>query len=517
LQNLGKPGEIIKADKDNRDLFVSAFSSIPVGIVISRIIDGVIVDVNNAFLQLIECRREEVLGVNTNALVIFESDLQRAELDSMLMKGAIRELEINIRSRKGKPLTVLVSTERIYLNNEEYVLSTIIDITERKKAERELKISEQKYRLLFSHMTNGFTFCKMIYDKLGKPIDFLYLEVNDAFETLTGLKKQSVVGKQATTVLPTIKQEHPELFEIYGKVAATGTTEKIEIFFKPLGIWLSISVYSPQIEYFVAVFDNITEKKQIDKLVEEYSEGLELTVAERTQELLEAQSRLLKLERLSAIGELAGMVGHDLRNPLTGIKNAAYVLRKNKCTLTGQNTNEMLNAIDRCVDHANNIIGDLLEYSREIHLDLEEYSPKTIINYVLLAIKPPDNIKITLNTQDNPHLWVDANKIERVFTNIIKNAFEAMPNGGTLEISSCQNNQNVDFLFADTGNGMCSEVLGKIFTPLFTTKAQGMGFGLAICKRIIEAHEGKIVVESAPKKGTVFTISLPIQHNTNKA
>jgi len=86
-----------------------------------------------------------------------------------------------------------------------------------------------------------------------------------------------------------------------------------------------------------------------------------------------------------------------------------------------------------------------------------------------------------------------------------------MANGGRLEISSCQNGGNVEFVFADTGSGMSEDIIGKIFTPLFTTKAQGMGFGLAICKRIAEAHGGKISVESALNKGTTFTISLPIE------
>ena len=92
-----------------------------------------------------------------------------------------------------------------------------------------------------------------------------------------------------------------------------------------------------------------------------------------------------------------------------------------------------------------------------------------------------------------------------------------MPNGGTLEISSCQNEENTEFIFADTGSGISEDVIGKIFTPLFTTKAQGMGFGLAICKRIVEAHGGKISVESTLNKGTTFTISLPNEQASKKA
>jgi len=238
--------------------------------------------------------------------------------------------------------------------------------------------------------------------------------------------------------------------------------------------------------------------------------------ANQLSDLVQAQSRLMQSERLATIGEMAGMVGHDLRNPLAAIKNASYYLRKKQGSSLGDNGTDMLNAIDRSVEHANSIVADLLDFSREIHLDLEEYSPKSLVNYVLLAINIPGNVKITQKIASEPTVWVDANKIERVFTNLVKNAIEAMPAGGTIEISSRRNGENVDFIFADTGSGMSEDVIGKIFTPLFTTKAEGMGFGLAICKRIVEAHGGKIGVESTLNKGTTFTISLPIEQQHKK-
>jgi signal transduction histidine kinase len=237
--------------------------------------------------------------------------------------------------------------------------------------------------------------------------------------------------------------------------------------------------------------------------------NLEKIVKERTKELMEAQNRLLKTERLAAIGELAGMVGHDLRNPLTGIKNAAYVLRKKQGSLIGENGNEMLAVIDRAVEQANNIVDDLLDYSREIHLDLEEYSPKSLIDYVLLSVTVPPKVKIIDHTQNSPMIRVDASKMERVFINLIKNAIEAIPDGGTLEIASAENMGDLQITFADTGIGMSEDVLAKLFTPLFTTKSRGIGLGLPICKRIVEAHRGKISVQSLPNKGTTFTIRMP--------
>ncbi|HMK94040.1 MAG TPA: ATP-binding protein [Candidatus Limnocylindrales bacterium] len=248
--------------------------------------------------------------------------------------------------------------------------------------------------------------------------------------------------------------------------------------------------------------------------LEQHANQLSKMVEERTKELTETQSRLVQSERLAAIGELAGMVGHDLRNPLSSIKNATFLLRKKSNTSPVGGSNEILDIIDRSIEHADNIIKDLLDYSREMNLELKEYSPKSLIDYALLTLsstKLSSQVKIADYTQNFPMMLVDGDKIERVFINVIRNAIEAMPNGGTLEITSCQDNGSVEFGFADTGEGMSKDVMDKIFKPLFTTKTKGMGLGLAICKRIVEAHHGKITVQSALGKGTTFTVTLPIK------
>jgi PAS domain S-box-containing protein len=131
------------------------------------------------------------------------------------------------------------------------------------RAEEALEESERRYRLLFENMLEGFSYCRMLFDDRGEPTDFVYLGVNAAFERLTGLA--NVVGKRVTDVIPGIKESHPELFATYGRVALTGKPEKFELEFKPLGAWLAISVYSTERERFVAVFDNITERKRAEE------------------------------------------------------------------------------------------------------------------------------------------------------------------------------------------------------------------------------------------------------------
>lgn len=138
-----------------------------------------------------------------------------------------------------------------------------------------LQESEMRYHSLFENMLEGFAYCKMIYDGDGHPVDFIYLDVNAAFERLTGLK--DVQGKKVTEAIPGIKESSPELFEIYGRVALTGNPEKFEIDFKPLGKHLSISVYSPEKDYFVAVFDDVTERKSYEDKLKHFAVHDQLT------------------------------------------------------------------------------------------------------------------------------------------------------------------------------------------------------------------------------------------------
>ena len=256
---------------------------------------------------------------------------------------------------------------------------------------------------------------------------------------------------------------------------------------------------------------DVTLRKQMETKLEEYSRHLEELVEQRTEQLTEAQAQLIKSERFAAIGELAGMVGHDLRNPLAGIRNAVYYLKKKQSSGTDTTGKEMLEVIDRAVEHANKIISDLLDYSREIHLELSECTPSSLLKEALTMIEVPSRIEVLDNTLNEPKIEVDMSKMERVFINLIKNAFDAMPGQGKLEIRSIRTNNNVGISFIDTGMGIPEQSMTKIFTPLFTTKAQGMGFGLPICKRIVEAHGGKITVESVAGKGTTFTLAVPIK------
>jgi PAS domain S-box-containing protein len=178
-----------------------------------------------------------------------------------------------VNFRKDKTvMPVEIHAKIIDFDAQELVLSIVRDVSERKVAEEMLKKSEEEYSALFANMVDGFAYCQMIFDEVGKPVDFAYLQINDSFERITGLKREVVVGKNVTQAIPGIKEDNPELFEIYGRVAFTGKTEKFDVFFKPLSIWLRISVYCPRKGYFAAIFEDTTERKQAELQLKEAEE-----------------------------------------------------------------------------------------------------------------------------------------------------------------------------------------------------------------------------------------------------
>ena len=234
------------------------------------------------------------------------------------------------------------------------------------------------------------------------------------------------------------------------------------------------------------------------------------------QQLNRAENNFYKLrkklevnKRLAEIGELSTMVAHDLRNPLQSIATSTYFLKKNMPKDCEKKYSGMLQNIEDSVNYSNKIVNEILEYSSEIKLELEETTPESIINQALSTITIPDNIVVLNNSEPKPKLHLDINKIRRIFENLIKNAIDAMPNGGKITITSAESNDVVEISISDTGCGISKENLKKIMTPFFTTKAKGIGLGLAICHKIIEAHMGKILVESDNYNGTTFSIILP--------
>jgi signal transduction histidine kinase len=236
------------------------------------------------------------------------------------------------------------------------------------------------------------------------------------------------------------------------------------------------------------------------------------------EKLKETQEQLIRSEKLAAIGKLAGGVGHELRNPLGAIKNAAYYIK-------GKVTNselakrepriiEFLGIMDDEISSSNKIISDLLNFSRVAKPTVSPAKIRKVMEDALSRLTVPENIEVINKVDANlPEVEIDADQIRQVFVNIATNAIQAMPEGGKLTIDARKGDKFLEVAISDTGDGISEDVIGKIFDPLFTTRAKGIGLGLAVCKSIIERHGGAIGVESKVGEGATFTVKLPLKAN----
>ena len=255
-----------------------------------------------------------------------------------------------------------------------------------------------------------------------------------------------------------------------------------------------------------------SQTKQAEAALRASHEELQAT----NEELRDAQEKLVRSERLAAIGQLAGGVGHELRNPLSAIKNAVYYVRgkvaKSELGQKEPQVIEFLDIMDDEINSSSKIINDLLGFSRVGKPTVSPTRIERVIDDALSYTTIPENIELTkkLDT-DLPEVKIDTDQVRQVLVNMILNAVQAMPTGGKLTINAREKDKFLEVEITDTGCGMPHEVMVKIFDPLFTTRAKGIGLGLAVCKAIIDRHTGYIEVKSEVEKGTTFIIKLPLR------
>jgi len=239
-------------------------------------------------------------------------------------------------------------------------------------------------------------------------------------------------------------------------------------------------------------------------LVEERTASLRTAIAD----LEEAQAQLIRQERLAAVGQLASTVGHELRNPLGVVMNVLYLMEAGAGDQADPVRRHIATA-KREVSAATLIVSDLLDYSAGRRPILAPVHVAELVAEALSVAPPPKGVQVTQRGEAQVTIDADHDQIRQALLNLITNGYDAMPGGGTLTVTAVAGTDSVQITVTDTGSGMDEETREAIFTPFFTKKARGIGLGLAVTKRIVEAHHGTIEVVSAPSAGTSFTITVP--------
>jgi PAS domain S-box-containing protein len=261
-------------------------------------------------------------------------------------------------------------------------------------------------------------------------------------------------------------------------------------------------------DHVASAISRIRRMDELEKAIED-RELAERELLEHTETLSEAVEKktreVLELELISAAGKVSAMVGHDLRGPLQTIKNALYIMERNP-----EEGAELRKAMGEAVDYAAGMLEELRLNVGDTPLQLREVNLEALIRKAVEEAPIPDSVSAEVQVDDGlDSVSMDPLKIRRVLDNLVMNAVQAMPDGGTLGVSAVCEGDVVSIRVKDTGTGIPEELMSDLFKAFVTTKPLGMGLGLAYCKRAVEAHDGTISVDSKVGEGTTFTVRLP--------
>ena len=385
---------------------------------------------------------------------------------------------------------------------------------ELRKAQVELEESRNRYYDLYDFAPIGY----FTFDQKD-----LVLEVNLTGADLLGVERSSLMKMAFSR---SVAPEDQALFSFHrNKVSESKARQTCKLklvkrdgtpFYAQLE---SIAVQDTEGNFnkLRTAITDITDLKRAEEALKEYSGQLEEKVEERTRELKDAQEELIRKEKLAMLGQMAGSVSHELRNPFGVISNAVYYL-KTILPNADETTKKYLEMISAEVRNSNRIVSGLLDISRTQPAERKKIVVSELVDQALEKQPPPEGIKVTTKIPSGlPPVFIDPLQISQVLVNLITNAYQAMGKGGTLTIKARTDKDKVSLSITDTGCGISKENMNKLFEPLFTTRSRGIGLGLSVSKNLLEVNGGSIEVESPSTefrtgkggKGSTFTVILP--------
>ncbi|MCW4001023.1 MAG: PAS domain S-box protein [Candidatus Bathyarchaeota archaeon] len=483
---------------------------LPIGIALFKIVyntennptDVVALEVNPSYAKMVGAPRKKILN---KSITKFFPKFKTSTVDWLSVYANVSATGVTERFEISFPFSHKLNIVYILSPKKGYCVSAFIDVTQQMQIGQKNMSAEKMFSKLYETTQDGI----MARDLEGK-----MLGCNRAYAKMLGYTRKELKTITVQQLLP--EKWHERREKIIAKVLQTGRSIVYEreyrrrdgsIFPASVRTWRLTNGKGKTIGTW-SIVREISEQKALQKDLEQHAGLLEQIIEERTKQLKDA-------ERLVAIGQTAGMVGHDLRNPLQTIIGELYLAKKEVDALSSDgakcNLRESIEVIEEQVIYMDKIVSDLQAFVHPIKIEKTIVNLQELINQVLTSIALTNNIWVQVQIQDNlPPISVDYQLLKRVLINLVTNAVQAMPKGGEMVLAAKVNSAGwVSVAVKDNGVGIAEEVKSQIFTPLFTTKPRGQGFGLAVCKRVIEAHGGTITFESTQGQGTKFTIQFP--------
>ena len=399
---------------------------------------------------------------------------------------------------------------------------------ERAKAEKGLHQSEEKYRTLFTSINQGFALCELIRNEEGKGIDYYMLEGNSNYERQSGVSMEMMLGKSLLQVFPTVDKWW---IDTYAAVVDDQSPAVFEKYFEITQRWFEVNAYPVSKERFAILFSDITERKQAEGIQKEFTEKLETQIQQRTQELLKINEEL---------SQFAYVTSHDLQEPLRKVKNFISCLVNEEKETVSESGKHYLERAYSTVQRMQSLINDLLAYSRlkKGELKFERLNMNIILSHVKDDLKEAIlETGAVLDAQELFEINGIPFQLRQLFNNLIGNALKFSREGINTHIviksETAKGKKFNDYLLkdhvekllpkasychisiSDNGIGFDSQYNDRIFEVFQRLHGQeqyrGTGIGLAICKKIIENHNGIITAKGKVNEGATFDIYLPVE------
>jgi len=501
---------------------------------------GFFMDVNQAWLTMLQYEREEIIGRHFSEFLTPKyAQAFRLKWSNLVDAGQFEGFEQEMRRKDGSAFFTSLDGKNNYTASGSFIQTHCImyditarkrqedelaaiansnatlvssykkEIQEHKRTEKQLEASKAEYKSLFMCMPSAFSYLRCIFDEQENAVDFEYLKVNDAYEELIGISRESIVGKRFSEIFFDQSESGAARMALYGEVAL-GKKDKaeIEFYFESIGKWISLTIYSPAREYCVAILNDITERRLAQQTVEQAKSEAEAAYR--------------------AKNDFLANMSHEIRTPINGINGMIDLTMLTDLTFE-QNDNLM--TAKSCTQALLGIINDILDFSKmeagKLRIDKVDFRCRDILGEVIRmhaqsALIKGIDLSYSLPSDVPSVLAGDPNRLRQVINNLLSNAIKFTESGQvTLAVkvtgkATAAGRIQLTFSVADTGIGISVKEMKKLFKPFsqvdgsVTRRYGGTGLGLVISKQLVEMMGGRIWVESEKDKGSTFAFTVSL-------